>query len=330
MSKKNTQSLIQMNETSYKTINYLNKNFAFSTKNKFSNKIKSIQFFNMTLRSKNLDEDDTKNNQNFKKFMENLFKKDEDINEISSIHSNKIFFGIEKKNINEKTNSKKINNIFMSSRNKRKEFSWKENNTAVNNNYNKEETKKIEINKRSIGSECNLINFIKDKRKKNTRNFAYGKDNSIFSDNTTTNIQTFSFREFDGKMLLNKINEKKYFKKLEKIPKKHKKINSYNCIRKMIPKNLIPKVMFQSRNIIKREKENKMKLMAIKENAILFLKEKTNRINKNNEVKNSIYSYGYTNEKTNLTLNKKHMSNINKFPLIKLKFFYNDNNLMLK
>ena len=87
--------------------------------------------------------------------------------------------------------------------------------------------------------------------------------------------------------------------------------------------------MFQASNIIKREKENKMKLLAMKENAILFLKDKSNLINnKIAEKKNIINSYGCTQEKTKYTLNQKFTSNINKFPLIKLKIYYNDKNLI--
>ena len=311
----NSPILTQMSETSYKTINYKNKNIPFTTQNKQLNKKISSKFFNLTIKNKNSDEDDTKNNQNFRIFMDNLFKKEEDINnEISSIHSNKVFL-LKEKDYN-------TNKNLIHSRNKQRKFLTKKSNTTDNNKFN--ELYKNEIDKRSIGSECNIINFFKDKRNKNGRNYTFRKENSLIG-NTTQNIQTFSFQEFDGKML-SKIKENNYFKKLEKIQKKHKKINSYNCIRKIIPQNIIPRIMFQANNIIKREKENKLKLMAMKENAILFLKDKTNKMNKNNEIKNSINSYGFTNEKTNITLNKNHLYNINKFPLIKLKIFYNDKN----
>ena len=87
--------------------------------------------------------------------------------------------------------------------------------------------------------------------------------------------------------------------------------------------------MFQASNILKRERENKMKLMAMKENAILFLKDKSNIMsNRIVEKKNLINSYGCTNEKTKLNLNQKFTSNISKFPLIKLKIYYNEKNLI--
>ena len=315
MKNSNFRNLTQTSELLYKTINYRNNKIPLTTKNKhFSQKLSS-KFFNLTLK-RNSDEDDIKNNQNFKLFMDNQFKKDEDNNEISIIHSNKIFFGKEKNNYN-------IINNYLSSRNQKSEnyLLKKENKT-----HNNENIKNNEIEKRSIGLECNIINIFNEKRNK-SRNFTFRKENSIF-DNTSKNIQTFSFQEFDGKML-SKIKEKNYFKKIGKIPKKHKKINSYNYIRKIIPKNLIPKIMFQANNIIKREKENKMKLLAMKENAILFLKDKSNLINnKIAEKKNIINSYGCTQEKTKYTLNQKFTSNINKFPLIKLKIYYNDKNLI--
>ena len=120
--------------------------------------------------------------------------------------------------------------------------------------------------------------------------------------------------------MLNKSRTKKdnYFKKIKKIPKMHNKVSSFNYIRKTIPKNLIPKIMFQSNKTIK--------------NAILFLKDKINN-NKNIEHKNSINSYSCSNEKKNLILNKKNnndsINNIdNIFPLIKLKMINKDKDII--
>ena len=98
----------------------------------------------------------------------------------------------------------------------------------------------------------------------------------------------------------------------------HNKVSSFNYIRKTIPKNLIPKIMFQSNKTIK--------------NAILFLKDKINN-NKNIEHKNSINSYSCSNEKKNLILNKKNnndsINNIdNIFPLIKLKMINKDKDII--
>ena len=199
MKNSNSRNLTQTSELLYKTINYRNNKIPLTTKNKhFSQKLSS-KFFNLTLK-RNSDEDDIKNNQNFKLFMDNLFKKDEDNNEISSIHSNKIFFGKEKNNYN-------IINNYLSPRNQKSEnyLLKKENKT-----HNNENIKNNEIEKRSIGLECNIINIFNEKRNK-SRNFTFRKENSIF-DNTSKNIQTFSFQEFDGKML-SKIKEKNSLKK---------------------------------------------------------------------------------------------------------------------
>ena len=138
MKNSNSRNLTQTSELLYKTINYRNNKIPLTTKNKhFSQKLSS-KFFNLTLK-RNSDEDDIKNNQNFKLFMDNLFKKDEDNNEISSIHSNKIFFGKEKNNYN-------IINNYLSSRNQKSEnyLLKKENKTSNNENI-----KNNEIEKRS-------------------------------------------------------------------------------------------------------------------------------------------------------------------------------------
>ena len=86
--------------------------------------------------------------------------------------------------------------------------------------------------------------------------------------------------------------------------------------------------MFQSSNIIKKEKENKMKLLTIKENAILFLKEKNNKSNRHIEKQKSIFSYAYTNEKINFSLNKKYKNHISNLPLAKRKMIDNNKNLI--
>ena len=270
--------------SSYKTIHKRNKYISFTTKNKQFGKNK--KFLNFIYKSLNRDEDDIKHNNNFKKFMDNLLEKEEN-KEIIHIKSNKIFFQKES-NLNH----------FLSTRNKKNKIIWPLNN---------------DNEKKSIGLECNIFKSIK------SRNYSFRKDNSIFNNNTTNNIKTFSLQEFDGKML-NKSRTKKdnYFKKIKKIPKMHNKVSSFNYIRKTIPKNLIPKIMFQSNKTIK--------------NAILFLKDKINN-NKNIEHKNSINSYSCSNEKKNLILNKKNnndsINNIdNIFPLIKLKMINKDKDII--
>ena len=183
-----------------------------------------------------------------------------------------------------------------------------------NKNNNFEDLKNNEIDKRSIGSECNINNYFMDKKIRNCRNFTFGKEKDILG---------FSYQEFNGKMLTSNREKRNYYKKIEKLKKKERKTNSYNLARK-----IIPKIMFQSSDIIKKEKENKMKLLTIKENALLFLKDKNNKTNKHIEKKKSIFSYAYTNEKINFSLNKKYKNNISNPPLSKLKMFYNDKNLI--
>ena len=109
----------------------------------------------------------------------------------------------------------------------------------------------------------------------------------FFSNSTNCkNSQTFSLREFDGKML--RITKKlTYSQKIEKIPKK-KKNNSYNYIRKILPKNIMQNILFPPKTDERREKENKLKLT----NAILFLKDKNSKNNKNGETK-SLINYNY-------------------------------------
>ena len=305
----------QSNELSYRTINYKNN----KVPNKLMNQKLSSNIFNYILKNKNRDEDDTKNNQNFRIFMDNLFSKNEEINEISSIRSNKIFFEKQKmKNYNVimNYNSKENYNIYKASRNyqSRKNSSKKSFTMDNNKNNNFEDLKNNEIDKRSIGSECNINNYFMDKKIRNCRNFTFGKEKDILG---------FSYQEFNGKMLTSNREKRNYYKKIEKLKKKERKTNSYNLARK-----IIPKIMFQSSDIIKKEKENKMKLLTIKENALLFLKDKNNKTNKHIEKKKSIFSYAYTNEKINFSLNKKYKNNISNPPLSKLKMFYNDKNLI--
>ena len=312
----------QSNEILYKTINYKNNKIP----NKLMNQKLSSNFINFSLKNKNSDEDDTKDNLNFKIFMKNLFSKDEENNnEISSIRSNKIFFERQKKKSTDiimNYNSKENYNKYLTSRNyKSPKNSTKKSFTMDNNMYNNMEDLKFnEIDKRSIGSECNInSNFFMEKKIRNCRNLTFGREKDILA---------FSFQEFNGKMLSLIRERNNYFQNIEKIKKKAKKTNSYNLAKKIIPKNLIPKIMFQSSNIIKKEKENKMKLLTIKENAILFLKEKNNKSNRHIEKQKSIFSYAYTNEKINFSLNKKYKNHISNLPLAKRKMIGNNKNLI--
>jgi len=318
----------RMNKPSYKTINF--SHIPLNTQNKILEKNVTPKYYKFNINNQNLDEDDTKNNQNFKIFMSNLLKKEKEKKYILNIHSNKYFFR-KKINLNSlRNNSKENSDSYLTSRNEKNKIvpiGLNKNNTTDNNTFNIDEQKNNEVERRSIGLECNIIDIFKNKKSRNIRNITYKRDNSILDINTTNNTQTFSLQEFNGKMLL-KTKKKNYSQKLNKIQKNKNNINSFNCIRKIIPKNLIPKIMFYSNNITKKEKENRIRLLEMKEKAILFLKDKNNIINKNSELKNSVNSYYFTNEKTDFTLNKNSMSNINYFPLIKQKIFQEDKNLI--
>lgn len=312
MKEKNSIGFINLNSVLYETINNKNKKISLFNKNKHIVKNASSKFLKVpSNNNQNLDEDDIKNNQNFNAFMKNLLKKDDDddYNEISKIYS-KNYFLRKKINVNAlKNDSKENHDICYSSRNEKiKIYSIGINkkNKLKNMTFDKGKLKTNEIVKRSIGSECKIF---QKKENKNSRN------NILKFNNNTT------FQEFDGKMLF-KPTEKKYLKKFNK----RKIVNSFNSIKKVIPKNVIEKILFTPN--IKKEKENKSKLITMKENVLLFLKDKKTTIDKKNEIPNSINSYFYTNEKINLSLNKKYSHDKNGFPLTKLKSFYNEKDLI--
>ena len=144
--------------------------------------------------------------------MSNLLKKEKGKKSISNIHPNKYFF---RKKINLyslKNNSKENCDSYLTVRNEKNKIVSKglnKNNNIDNNTFNIEEQKNNEIERKSIGLECNIIDAFKNKKSRNIRNFTYKRENSILDSNTTSNIQTFSLQEFDGKMLL-KTKQKNY------------------------------------------------------------------------------------------------------------------------
>ena len=192
----------RMNKTSYKTINFSNIHIPLNTQNKILGKNITPKYIN----GQNSDEDDIKNNQNFKIFMSNLFKKEKEKKFILNIHSNKYFF---RKKINLhslKNNSKENSDSYLTSRNEKNKIvpiGINKNNTTDNNTFNIDDQKNNEIDRRSIGLKCNINNIFKNKKSRNIRNITYKRENSFLDNNTTNNTQTFSFQEFNGKMLIN-------------------------------------------------------------------------------------------------------------------------------
>ena len=309
MKDRNSRILMNLNKASYKTTNFKNNKICLFTHNKHFVKNSSSKFLKVASNNQNLDEDDIKNNHNFNIFMKSLLKKDDDNKEISKIHSKKFYFR-KRINLNSIKNDSNDNydNCLSSRNEKNKIYSigFNKNNKIENRTFNNGELNKNDIQRRSIGLECKIFTTKDNKNSRNSIFTNYGK-------NTT-------FQEFDGKMLY-KTHEKKYSKKYNK----RKKFNSFDSIKKIIPKNLIPKIMF-SPDSIKKEKENKFKLMTMKENVLLFLKDKNNKINNKFEAQNSITSYCYTNEKINLSLSKKYSQEIKLFPSMKQKVFNNEKN----
>ena len=306
MEEKNSKIFINLNKALYETINSKNNKISLFNLNKLLTKNSSSKFLS-TNNHPNFDEDDIKNNQEFNTFMKSLLRNDDDINkEISNVRSKNVFF---RKRINLNTikyNSNENQDNYLSSRNEKNKIysiGFKSNKKIKNRTFNNGELIKNEIYKKNIGLGYKIF-----QKKKNQIS-----RNNIF----TISGSYTTIREFDGKMLY-KPNEKNYLKKFNK----RKTFNSLNSIKKIIPKNLIPKIMFAQNNP-KKERENKAKLMAMKKNIILFLKDKNANINKNYKTQNSINSCLYINEKKNLSLNNKFSHDMHNFPLTKPKSFQN-------
>ena len=356
MNKQNSESKTQASETSIGTKNYLSFNtlsiISSQSKYNIEQDIKNlnqkpIYQLNSNFISKNnkkdlfLDEDDIKNNENFKIFLDNLLTKEESKSEFvyknnniitlnddnSSIHSNKKFFlrKLSKKNNKYKTkimndnsnqkdgyisyslrdnkikNKSRINNDFFPFQYKLKYFlsyvpkkDKKQINDSIENKCNKNiylYNNNFEINnnflkflnteKKNIGIDCRTYEYFDHKNKRNKN-----------KDEMKNLTQTFSLKEFDGRML-----NKLYKSKKTNIKKKNKN-NSFGYMKKLIPDYKIPRIIFFSRNNEMKEKKIENKINTIKENAIRFLKDKS----QNNLFSKNSYTY-YFKEKTDLNLN---------------------------
>ena len=168
--------------------------------------------------------------------------------------------------------------------------------------------------KKEYGINCKINDFLFDKDKnKKKENFNRKIRNN--ADYLTKLTQTFSLKEIDGKML-NELIQIENTEKTKKIKNKNNKNNSFNQIRKYNPSYKIPNIIFHSRNnnIDKKEKENKIKLMTMKENAILFLKDKAqfNLTAKNTYNNNSPEKLDLINNRNNTNFFNKETNNVNK------------------
>jgi len=383
-----TSSYIRIN---YHTINSLSN---LSPKNKNDdnsrNNPKKMLFqlgnHNLIMNNKRdhyLDEDDTKNNENFKIFMSTLLNKEEDSevnlenkntnNEESNIRSNQKYLikKLEEKNMNNFDISNINNSItkeefYYSFRDnkflnkiKNKSFSKIKNDLTLNKykfknyissvpkrnnrqkiynisnryytNSNELDIHKNNINnkknfstlnqilgsfqrdKKEYGINCKINDFLFDKDKnKKKENFNRKIRNNV--DYLTKLTQTFSLKEIDGKML-NELIQIENTEKTKKIKNKNNKNNSFNQIRKYNPSYKIPNIIFHSRNnnIDKKEKENKIKLMTMKENAILFLKDKAQfNLTSKNTYNNSPEKLDLINNRNNTNFFNKETNNANK------------------
>lgn len=344
-------SITQTNETSYKTINYpnINKTSMMMSQNelniekKHKTPIQKLIFqlnnYRCTMNNKKdffLDEDDIKNNENFKIFMDNLLNKEDSIdnfgnsnfsnndNENSSIRSNNKFFLKKIDRINNNTNNNISNNIkeedsyysfFHNNLNNKSstkiikdafQFQYRLKNYLSSikgyNNINNNNTD-LERNKNYLNYEKNFLSSFEKEYKNIGINCKINrKRNPIFfrknkNDDITQFAQTFSLKEFDGRML-NKLEQNEI---VEKIPKKKKnKSNSFNKIKKYLRDYKIPKIIFFSRNNNMKDKKNEeKKLNTMKENALHFLKDKTRySLTSKNFINLNI------NEKNGLSINK--------------------------
>lgn len=380
MDNKFSLSITPTNEASYKAINYPNINSLsiISSKNKdrIENKTSQKLLFelcnqNSSMNNKKeflIDEDDTKNNENFKIFLDNLLNKEESVinldnqnfanNDNSSIHSNKNFFlkkiysknnkyifnNIEKKEediysfrdkkLKDKSSNKIINNFcpiqyklknFFSSipENSKKQMIYDDNKNNINNldinknNYdsNKNILQSFYSEKKNVGIDCKMKDYFLIKTK---------NGNNINNNDIIKLPQNLSLKQFDGRML----NKLSYIGNINKKSKKNKN-NSFNHIKKYIPEK-IPKIIFYSRNKYREEKKVQQRLNTMKENAIHFLKDKSQ--NSLTSKISFITCHNNTNEKNGLNINTddtsifyKEINNLNeKFRLT----YSNERNLM--
>ena len=318
-------SIYQTNEASYRTINYPNinslsiiknhnkQNTETNSTNKSPKLLYHLTIHRPLMNNKKdlfLDEDDTKNNENFQIFLDNLFNKEDNTTNIDekflrneenlSINSNKKFFLGKIK-----LNSYKYD-INKNKKEEEKYYSFRENKKIKN-----KITTKIN-NKDYFQLQYKLKNFLFSIPKKSKKQIIYNNNNYNNKDyyknnfdstndilqsfqtekknigidckisdyynkkrnNTSNNLnkltQTFSFKQFDGEMLNNLIELGKSDKKSKKT-----KNNSFNHFNKYVPEFKIPKIIFYSRNNQeKKDKITEKKLNTMKENVIHFLKDK--------------------------------------------------------
>lgn len=171
----------------------------------------------------------------------------------------------------------------------------------------------FEIKTKNIGIDCKISDdylFEKAKERNITFNSNHRKNrNNRNNQNDRNNniqklTQTFSLREFDGRMIheLNKVEDN---------VKNSKKNNSKKYLfNKNKPDFKMPKIIFYSRNN-NLNKENAHQLMTMKENAILFLKDKTENQFSNKD--------SNTMKNKNINLNNMYFSKETYVPLTKLK-----------
>ena len=335
-----------------------------------------------------LDEDDTKNNENFKIFMSTLLNKEEENevnlenkimanNEESNIRSNQKYFikKLEDKNINNFDFSNINNSItkeefYYSFRDnkflnkiKNKSFSKIKNDLSLykykfknyissipkRNNRQKiysisnryyTNSNELDIHKNNINNKKNfstlnniLGSFQRDKREYGVNckisDFLFDKDKNKKKENLNRKIrnnvdylskltQTFSLKEFDGKML-NELIQTENTEKTKKIKNNNNKNYSFNQIRKYNHSYKIPNIIFHSRNNIidRKEKEYKHKLMTMKENAILFLKDKAQfNLTAKNTYNNSTEKFDLNNNRNNTNFFNKETKNESKINYI--------------
>ena len=197
--------------------------------------------------------------------------------------------------------------------------------TELNDN-NKNKNKDFDIDKNSNSNYISISNFLKSFQKNEKKNFGIDlkkerlyqdkdkdKDNKRKNLNTIKNTsitncddyltkmtQTFSLKEFDGKMLNDLV-------KIDTTPKKNKdrkKNNSYNYLKRFIPDYKIPKIIFYSKNKDKKDKQRGQRLLEIKEKALLFLKDKS---------QNSLTLFNVADDKFNLNVSRNINFNSNYF-----------------
>jgi hypothetical protein len=167
--------------------------------------------------------------------------------------------------------------------------------------------------KKEYGINCKINDFLFDVNKNKKKDNLNRKiRNNV--DYLTKFTQTFSLKEIDGRML-NELIQIENTEKTKKIKNKNNKNNSFNQIRKYNPSYKIPNIIFHSRNnnIDKMEKENKLKLITMKENALLFLKDKAQfNLTAKNTYNTSTEKLDLNNNKNNTNFSNKETNNISK------------------